>query len=66
MKSMTRPSGEPMTGAITSKCKANIQFSRDDPSVDETTHLKSRIAELESLVRELRGLAAANAINERR
>ncbi|KAK0487810.1 hypothetical protein IW261DRAFT_1450028 [Armillaria novae-zelandiae] len=28
---------------------------RDDPSVDETTRLRNRIAELESLVRELRG-----------
>ncbi|KZP07509.1 hypothetical protein FIBSPDRAFT_762805 [Athelia psychrophila] len=29
--------------------------SRDDPSLDETTRLRNRIAELESLVRELRG-----------
>lgn len=29
--------------------------SRDDPSVDESTRLRNRIAELESLVRELRG-----------
>lgn len=28
---------------------------RDDPNVDETTRLRNRIAELESLVRELRG-----------
>ncbi|EIW74654.1 hypothetical protein CONPUDRAFT_93823 [Coniophora puteana RWD-64-598 SS2] len=28
---------------------------RDDPSIDETTRLRNRIAELESLVRELRG-----------
>ncbi|KAN0074659.1 hypothetical protein V8E55_011708 [Tylopilus felleus] len=28
---------------------------RDDPSLDETTRLRNRIAELESLVRELRG-----------
>ncbi|KAF7794168.1 hypothetical protein EIP86_005299, partial [Pleurotus ostreatoroseus] len=27
----------------------------DDPNIDETTHLRNRIAELESLVRELRG-----------
>ncbi|KAK0462059.1 uncharacterized protein EV420DRAFT_1619424 [Desarmillaria tabescens] len=31
---------------------------RDDPSVDETTRLRNRIAELESLVRELRGTPA--------
>ncbi|KDQ62815.1 hypothetical protein JAAARDRAFT_66445 [Jaapia argillacea MUCL 33604] len=29
--------------------------ARDDPTIDETTHLRNRIAELESLVRELRG-----------
>lgn len=28
---------------------------RDDPNIDETTRLRNRIAELESLVRELRG-----------
>ena len=28
---------------------------RDDPNVDENTHFRNRIAELESLVRELRG-----------
>lgn len=28
---------------------------RDDPNVDENTRLRNRIAELESLVRELRG-----------
>ena len=28
---------------------------RDDPDIDETTRLRNRIAELESLVRELRG-----------
>jgi len=35
-----------------------IYFSfvlRDDPSLDESTRLRNRIAELESLVRELRG-----------
>ncbi|EIM81397.1 uncharacterized protein STEHIDRAFT_66086 [Stereum hirsutum FP-91666 SS1] len=30
---------------------------RDDPNVDEPTRLRNRIAELESLVRELRGIA---------
>jgi len=30
-------------------------FCRDDPTIDETTRLRNRIAELESLVRELRG-----------
>jgi hypothetical protein len=30
-------------------------INRDDPSVDENTRLRNRIAELESLVRELRG-----------
>lgn len=29
---------------------------RDDPNVDEVTKLRNRIAELESLVRELRGM----------
>ncbi|KAH8817787.1 hypothetical protein DL96DRAFT_1623356 [Flagelloscypha sp. PMI_526] len=29
--------------------------ARDDPTIDETTRLRNRIAELESLVRELRG-----------
>ncbi|GJE91592.1 Zn(II)2Cys6 transcription factor [Phanerochaete sordida] len=29
--------------------------ARDDPNIDETTRLRNRIAELESLVRELRG-----------
>lgn len=29
---------------------------RDDPDLDETTRLRNRIAELESLVRELRGM----------
>jgi hypothetical protein len=28
---------------------------RDDPTIDEATRLRNRIAELESLVRELRG-----------
>jgi hypothetical protein len=32
-------------------------ISRDDPSVDENTRLRNRIAKLESLVRELRGLS---------
>ena len=31
------------------------RFPRDDPNVDENTRLRNRIAELESLVRELRG-----------
>lgn len=30
-------------------------INRDDPSLDENTRLRNRIAELESLVRELRG-----------
>ncbi|KAF7298647.1 Zn(2)-C6 fungal-type domain-containing protein [Mycena indigotica] len=30
---------------------------RDDPSIDESTRLRNRIAELESLVRELRGMS---------
>lgn len=30
-------------------------FDSDDPTIDETTRLRNRIAELESLVRELRG-----------
>ena len=33
----------------------NIRSDRDDPTVDENTRLRNRIAELESLVRELRG-----------
>lgn len=32
-----------------------VRFVRDDPNVDENTRLRNRIAELESLVRELRG-----------
>ena len=32
-----------------------VDRSRDDPNVDENTRLRNRIAELESLVRELRG-----------
>jgi hypothetical protein len=32
-------------------------YTRDDPTIDETTRLRNRIAELESLVRELRGLS---------
>ena len=31
-------------------------IDRDDPDLDETTRLRNRIAELESLVRELRGM----------
>jgi hypothetical protein len=34
-----------------------VLYTRDDPSVDENTRLRNRIAELESLVRELRGAA---------
>ena len=38
------------------RCKIpSERRSRDDPSLDETTRLRNRIAELESLVRELRG-----------
>ena len=36
----------------------NLRLScaiRDDPTIDEATRLRNRIAELESLVRELRG-----------
>ena len=32
-----------------------MHLPRDDPGLDETTRLRNRIAELESLVRELRG-----------
>ena len=32
---------------------------RDDPNVDEVTKLRNRIAELESLVRELRGIGSS-------
>ncbi len=38
--------------------RSSLQFfllARDDPDIDETTRLRNRIAELESLVRELRG-----------
>lgn len=38
---------------------------RDDPSVDENTRLRNRIAELESLVRELRGTLSINSILRR-
>ena len=47
--------------AISSEHEADMQSSSDVPSVDETTRLKSRIVELESLISELRGLAATNA-----
>ena len=36
---------------------ALVRFARDDPNVDENTRLRNRIAELESLVRELRGMS---------
>ena len=34
---------------------ADHHATRDDPNIDEATRLRNRIAELESLVRELRG-----------
>lgn len=38
------------------KTQTHYIRSRDDPTVDENTRLRNRIAELESLVRELRGV----------
>jgi hypothetical protein len=35
------------------------RHSRDDPNVDESTRYRNRIAELESLVRELRGKSSS-------
>ena len=39
---------------------------RDDPNVDEVTKLRNRIAELESLVRELRGILPITLLSHRR
>ena len=45
------------------RCSILNQGSRDDPSLDEATRLRNRIAELESLVRELRGMHLALVIS---
>jgi hypothetical protein len=41
-----------------------LLWRRDDPSVDENTRLRNRIAELESLVRELRGAYSLLVLDE--
>lgn len=51
-KWMTPPSGMLLLYYSLTTTK---RFRRDDPNIDETTRLRNRIAELESLVRELRG-----------
>lgn len=51
MKSTIPLSGMPAV----SRVHAHSPPIRDDPTIDETTRLRNRIAELESLVRELRG-----------
>lgn len=52
-----RRSSTKVASCLTSaRCSILIESScRDDPSLDEATRLRNRIAELESLVRELRG-----------
>jgi len=56
MRSMIPPSGE-LFRRWAAACDADffLFVLRDDPSLDESTRLRNRIAELESLVRELRG-----------
>jgi len=49
-----RRPGTEVSPAFAVTC-ALLKSRRDDPSVDENTRLRNRIAELESLVRELRG-----------
>jgi hypothetical protein len=56
MKSTILPSGPLFSFNITTYQITNHSCCRDDPSLDENTRLRNRIAELESLVRELRGL----------
>ncbi|THH10056.1 hypothetical protein EW146_g8494 [Bondarzewia mesenterica] len=51
-RSTTPPSGIRPPPALSSSLTV---FHRDDPNLDEITRLRNRIAELESLVRELRG-----------
>ncbi|VDC01369.1 unnamed protein product [Peniophora sp. CBMAI 1063] len=52
-----RPCSRCIQLGLTGLCVYEVDdpAARDDPNVDETTRLRSRIAELESLVRELRG-----------
>lgn len=49
---MTQHSGSFLRGLLNLTLSCPI---RDDPTIDEATRLRNRIAELESLVRELRG-----------
>jgi hypothetical protein len=56
MRSMIPPSGELLHSGLSRQMLIYFSFVlRDDPSLDESTRLRNRIAELESLVRELRG-----------
>jgi hypothetical protein len=52
-----RPCSRCIQLGLTGLCVYEVDdpAARDDPNVDEATRLRSRIAELESLVRELRG-----------
>lgn len=54
MRSTILPSGG-AAQRVTHRYFFKIFLYRDDPSLDESTRLRNRIAELESLVRELRG-----------